>query len=308
MRKHISSILQNILVPFNSLKIKKNLNEDQYTADLRIKVKNIKIPKKNKSLAHNQWLSNIIKLKKYVLTKNPKNFLQWDVVRNTMFIGNALFSLTEFNYLKKHGWEYWKKYIIEKKYIPVEPYLLYFKSSGNLIHQAYHIAQFEKNSGKKIKDFDYIFEYGGGYGCMCQLIHNLGFKGNYVIFDFPIISAIQLFYLKMNGLNATSDYLDKKAKIFCLDSLKNFKKILPNRGNQLFLAAWSLSESPISIRKQVFPIVKNMNCHLLAYQSQFNEINNIKYFKDYQKKLYKLKWWGKEIEHLKGHNYLFGFS
>lgn len=305
--QYIDLVFRKSLVPFNNLWIKNNPADKELIEELRKKANEISMPTKTE-LADSQWLGNILKLKKQILAENPKNFLQWDVIRKTMFIGNALFTLREFLYLRQHNWTKWKKAIVEKNYVFTEPYLLYPKTSGNFVHQAHHIAKFEQISGKKIPDFDFIFEFGGGYGAMCQLIHNLGFQGKYIIFDLPIFSALQTFFLKMNGLNVSLNSLDKKAKILCLNNINEVKKIIPKGGKKLFLANWSLSESPLRIRKKVFPLIKGFNSHLIGYQNAFGETENCQYFRNYQKNLGKLQWWNQEIPQLKNNYYLFGFK
>lgn len=294
----IDLFFQKTLVFLNSIKLKKNPQEDLFVAELKEKANKIIIGQ-NTQLAHSQWLENIINFKNYILTQNPKNFLQWDIIRKTMFIGNALFTLREFIYLRQNNWAKWKKAIVEKKYVYTEPYLLYPKSSGNLIHYAYHLARFENISGKNIRDYDFIFEYGGGYGGICLLIHNLIFKGKYIIYDFPILSALQNFFLKMNEV---------ENNIFCLDNISRVKKIIPKKGKKLFIATWSLSESPLQIRKIIYPLVKDFDAFIIGYQGQFGGVDNRKYFKNYQKDLGNLKWWNQEIVQLKGNFYLFGFK
>jgi len=70
-----------------------------------------------------------------------------------------------------------------------------------LIHHTYHIAQFEDKVGERISNFDFIFKFGGGYGSMCKLLHNPGFKGRYVLYDFPVFSALQEFFLKCHNIS-----------------------------------------------------------------------------------------------------------
>lgn len=294
----IDLFFRKTLVPLNSLRTKNNPFETALINELREKVRKIPIPNNPDSI-HHKWVRGVQEIKQAILSKNPKNFLQWDVIRICMFIGNALFILREYLYLRQNNWNKWKKAIVEKKCVYTEPFILYPKSSGNLIHQAYHIARFEKISEKEILDFDFIFEYGGGYGSMCQLIHNLGFKGKYIIYDFSILSALQNFFLKINGL---------EDNIFCLDNLNKVKKMAPKKGKKLFIATWSLSESPLQIRKKIYPLIKEFNAFLIAYQGQFGEVDNRKYFENYQKGLGKLKWWNQKIIQLKGNFYLFGFK
>lgn len=305
--RYIDLFFRKSLVPLNNLQIRNNPSEETLIEELRRNISKIPKPKKT-GLTNNQWLENILKLQKQILTKNPKNFLQWDVIRKTMFIGNALFTIQEFFYLKMNNWNKWKKAILEKNFIQTEPYILYPQSSGNLIHQAYHIAKFESISGKKVKDFDFIFEFGGGYGSMCQLINNLGFKGKYVIFDFAILSALQTFFLKINGLNVSLNSLNTKAKILCLNDLEKLKRLFPKKGKKLFIATWSLSESPLQIRKKVYPLINTMDSYLISYQTYFGKIDNHKYFSEYQKNLHQLQWRNWEIPQLKNNHYLFGFK
>jgi len=294
----IDLFFQKTLVPLNNLKLKRNPREDLFINELKEKANKIIINKKTQ-LAHDQWLGNILRFKSYILTQDPKNLLQWDIIRKTMFIGNAFFTLREFIYLRQNNWAKWKKAIIEKKYIYTEPYLLYPKSSGNLIHYAYHLAKFEEISGNNIKNYDFIFEYGGGYGGMCLLIRNLGFKGKYVIYDFPILSALQNFFLKINGV---------KKNTLCLDDISKVKKIIPKKGTRIFIATWSFSESPLKIRKIFYPLIKEFDAFLIGYQGQFGEVDNCVYFENYQKDLNKLKWWNQEIKQLKNNYYLFCFK
>ena len=47
-------------------------------------------------------------------------------------------------------------------------YFLYPKSSGNRIHQTYHLYKFNEFCNKNLKTFDLVFEFGGGYGNMAR--------------------------------------------------------------------------------------------------------------------------------------------
>jgi hypothetical protein len=73
-------------------------------------------------------------------------------------------------------------------------------SSGNLIHQAYSLAQLTEIGDCRLENLSQIVEFGGGFGTMCKLVHQLGFKGRYIIFDLPECSALQEYYLNAVGL------------------------------------------------------------------------------------------------------------
>ena len=57
--------------------------------------------------------------------------------------------------------------------------------------------------------------------------------------------------------------------------------------NSLFIANWSLSETPINFRKKFFKLIKNSKLILISFQENFENIDNLKYFKNLKKKLEK---------------------
>ena len=48
--------------------------------------------------------------------------------------------------------------------------------------------------------------------------------------------------------------------------------------NKMFLATWSISETPVEIRNMIFPLVSDFHSFLIAYQDKFEEVNNLDYF------------------------------
>jgi hypothetical protein len=48
--------------------------------------------------------------------------------------------------------------------------------------------------GLDVRGFDFVIEFGGGYGSLCRLFFNQQFKGQYVLFDLPPFSALQHFF------------------------------------------------------------------------------------------------------------------
>ena len=151
------------------------------------------------------------------------------------------------------------------------------------------------------KKLSLIFEFGGGYGNMCRLINKMGFKGKYIIYDLPEFSSIQRFYLKLNNITDVS----------CISDLGKLNTALAkysNKKDRLFLATWSLSESPLLTRDQIKALVKNFKYHLISYQSSFDCIDNINYFDNFQKYLTTHRWFNHEIKQLPNNHYLFGLN
>ena len=252
------------------------------------------------------WLTNLDRLCQKVMTCDPNDFLNWDVIVRTMVVGNAEYVRDELNYLKDlPDWESrWEKALEES---PVGNPTLYDdfpSSSGNLIHQAYHLAQFENKTGVDISQAKLVFEFGGGYGCMCRLVHSLNFEGRYVIFDLPSFSALQRFFLNMNGiLSITSNAFFEKASngVICVSELEQLEAILSdhaNIGDAVFIANWSLSESPINLRHSILPLVKPFKAFLVAYQGRFGDTDNVGFFEEWINTMKDIKWYNWKIKHL----------
>ncbi|GAH81606.1 unnamed protein product, partial [marine sediment metagenome] len=91
--------------------------------------------------------------------------------------------------------EKWKDAIVESLVGRSVPYEYYPQSSGNTITHAVTLSYFLSETTCKLESLDTIFEFGGGYGCMCRLIHRLGFSGEYVNFDLPAMLGLQNYYL-----------------------------------------------------------------------------------------------------------------
>lgn len=266
------------------------------------------------SLSETIWKKNINMLHELVLTDNPRKFLRWDIILNTMFVGNENYVAAELRYLRAQpDWnERWQKAIEEVAVGRPIPFKKYPRSSGNLIHHAYHMSKLEENTGIPVDKIEFVCEFGGGYGCMCKLFYNLGFKGKYVIFDFPHFTALQEYYLKTIGIpvHTLDQFQSADSGVICISDIEVMKEIIStnsNYSNSLFIAMWSISETSLHIRTSILPLVSHFDTTFIAYQANFGEIDNIKFFKIF-KQAYegKMQWSQRKIRHLPGNTYLVG--
>lgn len=158
---------------------------------LRIQIKKMPKIKSEKSHALSQWNNNRVDLRNHILNDDLSVFLNWNVITGTMF---ADANIKEFFSLLLNRWQDWQKVLTETTIGSGKRYLLYPKTSPNLIHNAFHLQQIVP-SPTLLKDFGEVIEFGGGYGCMCSLFLKASFGGKYKIFDLPEFSALQQFYL-----------------------------------------------------------------------------------------------------------------
>ena len=270
--------------------------------------------------ANPSWKSNISDLMRCIQTDSIENFLKWDVIRKTMFVRTRPYIVKEFMFLLKNNWSQWKVLLEENKIGNPPKFFLYPKTSSNLIHHVYHVAVFFQKTGVHLNEINSILEFGGGYGSMCRVFRKLGFEGQYYIFDLPQFSALQHYYLQSLGFRSYFNDLSVKTNKkdnYCIYDIKLLKKIGQKKDNfktkkRLFIATWSLSESPLSIRNDVIPLIKNYDYYLIAYQKTFDEIDNLHFFKTFVENISKvnpkIKWIHFQIPHIKDNYYLFGYK
>lgn len=235
-----------------------------------------------------------------IQTKDLGDFLKWDVIKKTMYFQNNHVAAKELFFLLRHDWKKWKSAIRENDFGKPTPFILYPRSSGNLIHHAYHLAKYENITHQNVTKFDYIFEFGGGYGSMARLFQNLGFEGEYIIYDLPEFSLLQKSFLEKIGFKV-SNHIGERG-ISCISNLNDIPDL---KGKILFIGTWSLSEAPVELRGQILNKV-DASSYLLAYQSSFDGLNNIDDFNKIKNEPKKMKWHEFEIKHIPDNYYLFG--
>lgn len=127
---------------------------------------------------------------------------------------------------------------------------------------AHHILTFEAMRGKDITEYDQIVEFGSGIGETARMILDLGFKGDYILYDLPEVLKISEFYLsKYDKVKTISNYRD-----------------IPQGKKTLFIATWSLSEVPISYRNLIVSHLKGDTDYLIIFQKEIWGYDNLTYF------------------------------
>lgn len=150
--------------------------------------------------------------------------------------------------------------------------------SRNLIHQAYHLSRLEAVTGVHVRDLKRIDEFGGGYGAMAHMVHRLGFRGKYHIYDLPEFALMQRYYLSQFGV-----------------PVRHFDE--PSGETDLLIACYSLSETSIAFRSQFIDSLPANN-YLLLYSNRFAEYDNEGYFSAMQRNYPQHLWHYEHIEHL----------
>jgi hypothetical protein len=195
--------------------------------------------------------------------ENYDILLQYPIINKTMFVGNgAKFTKPEYAFLTHPRFN--DKYV---KLMKMSTYGTPHRSdvdcdtTGNAIHQTYHLAMFEDYSHKDLSGIKLAYEFGGGFGNMAEIIS----KYSHCVYTIQDLKAC----LKMQ-----KKYLQNT----CGDGDFSFTPEPIVREYDLFVSTWALSETPLSVRERVEPIIFQSKNVLIAYAATFDEIDNCGYF------------------------------
>jgi len=261
--------------------------------------------------AEDLWLTFARRLRELTLKSDPRQFLRWDVIKRTMF-ADGLYITKELRHLRgRPDWQSrWEEAVAEDAAGYPKLLVFYPRSSGNLIHHAYHWSLFEEKIAKILPKLNVIFEFGGGYGSMCRLlVCNLKYRGKYLIFDLPEYAALQQYYLKSLNLPycPPETFNLVNGAITCIADFDQLREMLQGAGaNALFIGMWSISETPVAFRERLLALAASFDYFLLAFADNFSGVDNIAFFQEWRRRHREVGWLDWEIGHLPGNRYLMG--
>lgn len=228
--------------------------------------------------SHPAWKRHCSNLVNELLQRDPKEFMDFQAIKETMFVGNAEYTFKELEELKDK--------IDLSELVDCDAFSQHFQhpnypTTGNTIHHRYHLYVLDI----PIKNINTIVELGGGYGNMARLVHKSGFSGTYNLIDLPEFELLQKYYLDYQGINA------------CWNPDLT-------QPMDLFIATWSLSEIPLEDRSPYENL--NTKYFLIAFGPNYNGIDNMSYFRKFVEFYPDHTWKLIEHPHLNNQYYLIG--
>jgi len=109
-----------------------------------------------------------------------------------------------------------------------------------------------------------ILEIGAGLGDMADVVCKAGFKGKYIVYDFPELLAIHKWYHTQMGITNV-EYVSNPDELESVD---------------LCIATYSLTEMPLTLRDEIVSKIKDTKKWLIAYSYENFKIDNKKYIHD----------------------------
>ena len=146
-----------------------------------------------------------------------------------------------------------------------------------------------RDSDTVIVNVDAVIEIGGGYGSMVPVMKNINKNIEYTIYDLPEVNLLQYYYLKSQNINCEISSLNENINLISeIDILKEkIKKLEKKRKKILIIANWSFSEMPVKLRKDLEFMFLSCDFAFVSFQDYFENISNISYFEELEKKLSK---------------------
>lgn len=229
------------------------------------------------------WRSICADLHRLAVSGDPMYFMRWPAIEATMVHGAAPVTLRMWWMLRRSAaWRtQWEPALRHPQYGHPPPFPPMLSTNAIALEHASHLFRFHRHQGAHFHDSDSMIEFGGGYGSMCRMVRALGFRGRYIIFDLPPVSALQRYYLGMHGVDA--DWSEQSATWLCndLDQLmESLNRRVPGRIS--LISTWALSEMPMPVRDRIEPFfaLPQATKALLAYQPAFEGTDNRAYFRD----------------------------
>jgi hypothetical protein len=129
------------------------------------------------------------------------------------------------------------------------------KCSGNSIQMLFHVAYWQYNTGKDIRDINSFIEWGGGFGALARLIHKMNPEAQYTMLDTPTFIDVQHWYIS----SVCEDY--RQFDFYHAEDIDEV--VVPH---EMFISTWALSESPRNMIDMAAKELAYIDNVLLAFQ------------------------------------------
>lgn len=238
----------------------------------------------------NVWLEFRRQFRRLFAGRDPRAFLKWELTRRSLYNAGPLpEELCAVTALPDWATR-WRAAVRESPTGRPDRCPAWPETSWNLIHHAFALSHFERTAGRRVEEFGLIIEFGGGYGSMARLVWQLGFRGHYVIYDLPEMSAVQRYYLTSIGIPVSATKTAHHGPmVSCANSADDLGSVTGESVADLFLGTWSLSETPIAFRNWFLPMVRTDH-YFFAYEDRYRGVDNGRFFADLRAREGAFRW------------------
>lgn len=182
-------------------------------------------------------------------------------------------------------------------------------SSPLLVQHGYHWVRLLESTDLELAGLRLVVDFGAGYGSFFRLLRNLGYAASYCVWDIPPLCALQRFYVR--NVFPTGSGGQAPPNLEWLHSgdssaLEAVRRRCAQQVPSLFIATWSLSETPMTVRESIVPALAGFTYVLCAYQRAFGDCDNREYFSALERRLPGFEWRHEECPVYRNNFYLIG--
>lgn len=233
----------------------------------------INIIEKNEYKCSQTWKKNIDICKSYIIENyNNLDNYRIDNVCPHIFTWpeDGIQNKYQLNILENDKDSIYYKNIFKNNYGP-KKIILYKNVQLDRVQHIFSLYFIEKKLNFDINNNnELIFEFGAGTGQLADVLNDLNFKGTHIIYDLPIITLLQKYFIEKQGikvnyiLDNNEDFSLNKTNILPCNQNISEKKImmLPNI---TFIASYSLTETDADTRNKFLDYIINFKRVYIIY-------------------------------------------
>ena len=253
------------------------------------------------------WLQKCAEIRHFAETDNPLHFTRWPPISETLQPHTTAAIVAAYLAVRRsRDWRrVWRPVLRHPRYGGAPPFLPFPAANPITIQHVGHLHYFREVVGQSFFDVECVIEFGGGYGSMCRIADRLGFRGDYIVFDQPVVLCLQRYFLALHGIGAC--YGDGEDRVKLYSRLPDVSRFVAERkpARIAAISTWALSEMPMQLRNEIEPVLRPSDRILLSYQQDFEENDNGQYFERLMTRLDNFRWQRFEIPFYAGNYYAF---
>lgn len=156
---------------------------------------------------------------------------------------------------------------------------LYENIQLDRVAQTWSIYNLVNVLNMNLNDNEIIFEFGGGTGQMADVLSDLNFKGKHIVYDLPLITVLQRYFVNKRYVKNTHILDDEELNIingtnYLPCNQINYEKYIMGLSNINFIATYSLSETDIHTHNKFYEYMIHFSRIYIVYWSGKQEIGD----------------------------------
>lgn len=199
------------------------------------------------------WAEFTRDLETYLINGDLESYVTNNVIPHVFtWPQHSIQNMNQLNNLRKDPESIFCKTLKVNDYGPRHGIHLHENIQLDRVQQVWSIYNLVNSCGLSLDNDEIIFEFGAGTGQMADVLHNMQFKGRHVIYDLPLMTVLQKYFIDKRGIKNTY-ILDDDEPMHVINGTNflpcnqpNSEKTVLGLPNVNFIATYSLTETDIN--------------------------------------------------------------